>query len=157
MAKRTGENQDYYKHAGQDPGRRLLERERKKVSEARVSGEGPRGAASRKVSAKASGAATQTAELTRKRRLQREAREVEHDEVQRMVESEAPVAPPDHMLPPARPSTEFTDLWRSVEQSAAGARRAGRGVLASLTELGSSLGELLWAPVRLVRLFRASI
>ena len=157
MAKRSGENQDYYKRAGQASGRRILAKERRKLSEARASQRGGDSLPRSEPAAKATGAGVQTAELTRRRRERqqaeretaRQALRVEHDEVQRMVEAEAPTAPPERLLPPAQPATELSDLVRSVLENGASAWGAGR-------TLYRSLAELVRAPLRLLRLVRGA-
>lgn len=155
MAKRTGENQDYYKHAGQSPSRRILARERQTLSEARASessdaGGGPR--FGKKPAVKATGAGVKTAELGQRKRAQKQAEAIERDQVTRMLEAEAPIAPPNRQLPAATASTELQDFMRSVAGSARTARDAGREALRASRTLRSSLGDLALAPFRLMRL-----
>lgn len=152
MGKRTGENQDFYKGAGQRTGRRVLAKERQKLSESRA--EAPTTAAPHYPSkaAKATGAGTQTQAFARRARERKQAQRVEHEEVERMVSAVAPTASPTRMLPPAQPSTELADLWRSLEENAGAARESARTVAAAGRDLWRSVRELLRAPVRLARL-----
>lgn len=168
MAKKTGENQDYYKTAGQSSGRRILAGERRKVSEARageLGGEMP--PPLKKPAVKAAGAGTQTAQILGRRRarkeaqqqaeqLGRQAEEVERDEVQRMVDSQAPAAPPERMLPPARATTELNDLWRSVQEEARTVRGSAHTLYQAGQEMVRSIGALLRTPARLVRVLRTA-
>ncbi|HEY3452162.1 MAG TPA: hypothetical protein VGK67_37810 [Myxococcales bacterium] len=167
MGKRTGENQDYYKHAGQSAGRRVLESERRKLAQEKAGEKQAAPAATPKVPpVKATPGAKQTLEYARKaretaRRVQQEqaqrqvAERVAHDEVQRMVDAEVPLsAPPERQLPQATASTELSDLWRSVQDNARSVGQSVRTAREAGVTFYRSIAELLRTPIRLFRLVR---
>lgn len=157
MAKRSSDNQDYYKLRGGEVGRRTYASERQKLKQGAVSprvgkGEKLPTEADRPAAVDARGAGAQTARKGKKRQTEKALKESEEEGraqvVERAAEAQAPSASPDRMLPPAALSTEVADFVRHIREDLGAAQRASR-------ELAASLADLARTPVRLVRLLRA--
>ena len=158
MAKRTGENQDYYKQRGGEVGRSIYASERKKLKQGEVSprvspAERSPGAEGRPVAVAAKGAGTETAKRGKKRQASKASKdaeeEVRRETVERVVQSRSPSAPPERMLPPAARSTELADFTRRIREDLGVIDRSSRELLGSLADLART-------PARLLHLLRSA-
>jgi hypothetical protein len=148
MKKGRGQNPDYYKLSGGEPGRPTYARERRKLSQGRpgspASPPHPSGSA-----AKGAGAETlkRLRERASKRSSDRIARKVEQDELSRALEAQSGAAPINHQLPAAEAWTQLHDLRREAYGHALAAWRA-------LGQLTDAVLELARSPLRAWRVLR---